>query len=205
MKMTIKLFYQMLLVRRQPSSSCTTSCDDTLRSRTYQGLVFTLSQHRADSIVQHRETFLSVALIEHVHTGHVRPGHTCMPASIETCWKLEKPILWYSCMLSDVASMRSIAVIRGLLLARHLRELEVATVQSLGCVYRSCVLLLTKAAGRTRASMMSFSCGARLLAVTFIFCVCPGVFWLLSVSGLDPPCFWFLCLLPHPCHGTASA
>jgi hypothetical protein len=50
--------------------------------------------------------------------------------------------------LSDIASARSLAVSRQsflLFFASAHRELSVALVQSQGCVYRSCALLLAKA------------------------------------------------------------
>jgi hypothetical protein len=50
--------------------------------------------------------------------------------------------------LSDVASARSPAVTRRSFLASAHRELSVAVVQSQGCVYRSCALLLAKASWR---------------------------------------------------------
>jgi hypothetical protein len=50
--------------------------------------------------------------------------------------------------LSDIASARSLAVTRGLILASAHRELSVALVQSQGYVYRFCALLLAKASGR---------------------------------------------------------
>jgi hypothetical protein len=54
----------------------------------------------------------------------------------------------YTSTLSDIASARSLAVTRGSFLARANRELSVAFEQSQGYVYRSCALLLAKAAGR---------------------------------------------------------
>jgi hypothetical protein len=50
--------------------------------------------------------------------------------------------------LSDITSVRSLAVTRGSLLASAHRELSVALVRSQGYVYRSCALLLAKASGR---------------------------------------------------------
>jgi hypothetical protein len=50
--------------------------------------------------------------------------------------------------VNDIALARSLAVTRGPFLASAHRELSVALVQSKGCVYRSCALLLAKASGR---------------------------------------------------------
>jgi hypothetical protein len=82
------------------------------------------------------------------HAGHLHPGHTFVPASVETYGHLGKPIMRYLRTLSDVASGRSLAVTRGSFLASAHRELSVALVQSQGYVYRSCALLLAKASGR---------------------------------------------------------
>jgi hypothetical protein len=82
------------------------------------------------------------------HAGHLHPSHTFVPAIIETYRHLGRPIMRYLRTLSDIASERSPAVTRGSLLASAHRELSVALAQNQGCVYRSCVLLLAKAAGR---------------------------------------------------------
>jgi hypothetical protein len=82
------------------------------------------------------------------HAGHLHPGHTFVPASVETYGHLGRVIMRYLRTLSDVAPGRSLAVIRGSFLASAHRELSVALVQSQGYVYRSCALLLAKASGR---------------------------------------------------------
>jgi hypothetical protein len=82
------------------------------------------------------------------HAGHLHPGHTFVPASVETYGHLGRPIMRFLRTLSDVASARSLAVTRGSFLASAHRELSVALVQSQGYVYRSCALLLAKASGR---------------------------------------------------------
>jgi hypothetical protein len=82
------------------------------------------------------------------HTGHLHPGHTFVPASVETFGHLGRPIMRYLRTLSYVASARSLAVTRGSFLASAHKELSVALVQSQGYVYRSCALLLAKASGR---------------------------------------------------------
>jgi hypothetical protein len=78
----------------------------------------------------------------------VHPGHTFVPASVETYGHLGKPIMRYLRTLSDVALAHSLTVSRGSFLASAHRELSVALVQSEGYVYRSCALLLAKASGR---------------------------------------------------------
>jgi hypothetical protein len=83
-----------------------------------------------------------------VHAGHLHPGHTFVPASVETYGHLGRPIMRYLRALSDVASARSLAVTRGSFLASAHRELSVALVQNQGYVYRSCALVLAKASGR---------------------------------------------------------
>jgi hypothetical protein len=76
------------------------------------------------------------------------PGHTFVPASVETYWHLGRPIMRYLRTLSDITPTRSLAVTQGSFLATAHRELSVALVQSQGYVYRSCALLLAKASGR---------------------------------------------------------
>jgi hypothetical protein len=51
------------------------------------------------------------------HAGHLHPGHTFVPASVETYGHLGKLIMRYLRTLSDVASARSLAVTRGSFLA----------------------------------------------------------------------------------------
>jgi hypothetical protein len=82
------------------------------------------------------------------HAGHLHPGHTFVPASVGTYGHLGRPIMRYLRTLSDIAAARSLAVTRGSFLASAHRELSLALVQSQGCVYRSCALLLAKASGR---------------------------------------------------------
>jgi hypothetical protein len=79
------------------------------------------------------------------HAVHLHPGHTFVPASVETYGHLGRR---YLRTLSDVASARSLAVTRRSFLASAYRELSVALVQSQGYAYRSCALLLAKASGR---------------------------------------------------------
>jgi hypothetical protein len=81
------------------------------------------------------------------HAGHLHPGQTFAPASVETYGHLGRPIIQYLRTLSDVASGRSLAVSRGSLLASAHQELSVALAQSQGYVYRFSVLLLAKASG----------------------------------------------------------
>jgi hypothetical protein len=81
------------------------------------------------------------------HAGHLQPGHTFSPVSVETYGHLGKPIMWYLRSLSDIALARSLVVSRGSFLASAHRELSVALVQSQGYVYHSCTLLLAKASG----------------------------------------------------------
>jgi hypothetical protein len=83
------------------------------------------------------------------HAGHLHPGHTFVPASIETYGHLGRPMMRYFHTLSDVASARPLAVTRGPFLASAHRELSVALAQSQGYVYRSCALLLATASGRS--------------------------------------------------------
>jgi hypothetical protein len=82
------------------------------------------------------------------HASHMHPGHTFMPASVETYGHLGRPIMRYLHTLSDVASARSLAVTPGLFLASAYRELSVALEWSQRYVSRSCALLLAKASGR---------------------------------------------------------
>jgi hypothetical protein len=85
------------------------------------------------------------------YAAQLHPGHTFVPASVETHGHVGKPIMRYRRTLSDVASACSPAVTRDRSLQRiasaH-RELTVALVQSQGYVYRSCALLLAKSPGR---------------------------------------------------------
>jgi hypothetical protein len=78
----------------------------------------------------------------------LHPGHTFVPASVETYGHLGRPIMLYLRTQSDIESVRFVAGTRGSFLASAHRELSVAVVQSQGYVYRSCVLLLAKASGR---------------------------------------------------------
>jgi hypothetical protein len=82
------------------------------------------------------------------HAGHLHPGHTFVPASVETYGHLGKSIMRYLRTVSDIASVRSLDVTQGSFLASAHRELSVALEQSQGYVYRSCALLLAKAFGR---------------------------------------------------------
>jgi hypothetical protein len=82
------------------------------------------------------------------HVGHLHPGYTFVPASVESYGHLGGPIMRHLPTLSDIASGHSLAVTRGSFLACAHRKLSVALVQSQGDVYRSCALLLAKASGR---------------------------------------------------------
>jgi hypothetical protein len=82
------------------------------------------------------------------HAGHPHPGHTFVPARVETYRHLGKPIMPYLHTMSDITSVRSMAVTRGSFIASAHRELSVSLVQSQGYVYFSCALLLAKASGR---------------------------------------------------------
>jgi hypothetical protein len=59
---------------------------------------------------------------------HLHPGHTFVPASVETYGYLGRPIMQYLRTLSDVASARSVAVTWESFLASV--QLSVALVQS---------------------------------------------------------------------------
>jgi hypothetical protein len=88
------------------------------------------------------------------HADYLHPGHTFVPASVETYGHLGRPIMRYLRALSDVTSARSLAVTRGSFLASSHRELSVALVQSQGYVHRSCALLLAKASGQTLPTLI---------------------------------------------------
>jgi hypothetical protein len=62
------------------------------------------------------------------HARHLHRGHTSVPASVETYGHLGKPIMRYLRTLSDVASVHSVAVTPGALLASSHRELSVVLV-----------------------------------------------------------------------------
>ena len=83
------------------------------------------------------------------HAGHQHPGHTFVPATVETYGYLGKPLTRYLNHLSQVAETRSTGgLTKGSFLASAFRELSVALVQSQGHVYRSCASLMARASGR---------------------------------------------------------
>jgi hypothetical protein len=82
------------------------------------------------------------------HAGHLHPGHTFVPVSFKIYGHLGELIMQYICTLSDIASTRSLAITRGSFLSSAHRKLSVALVQSQRYVYRFCMLLLARAAGR---------------------------------------------------------
>jgi hypothetical protein len=94
----------------------------------------------AAAALRHRDKY-------QVHAGHLHPGHTFVPASVDTYGHLDRPMMQYLRTRSDVASAPFRAVTRGSFMASAHRELSVALMQSQGYVYRSCALLLAKASG----------------------------------------------------------
>jgi hypothetical protein len=60
---------------------------------------------------------------------------------------LGRPIKRYPRTLNNITSARSLPVTRGSVLVSANRELSVTLVQSQGCVYRPCAMLLAKASG----------------------------------------------------------
>jgi hypothetical protein len=82
------------------------------------------------------------------HAGHLHPGHTFVPATVETSRQRGRRIMRYLPTLSDIAWALSGCHWGGVFLAGGHRELRLALVQSYGYVYRSCALLLAKASGR---------------------------------------------------------
>jgi hypothetical protein len=124
------------------------------------------------------------------HAGHLHPGHTFVPACVETYGHLCRPIMRYLHNLSDVASGRSPTVTRGSFLASAHRELSVALVQRQGYVYRSCALLLAKASGRPvgargKPKKNRYCLESTLLnliercVVLCVWCLCVGCDWIL--------------------------
>jgi hypothetical protein len=79
------------------------------------------------------------------HSGHLHPGHTFVPASVETYGYLGKPIMQFLRTLSVVVSARSLAVTRGSFLASFHRKLSVALLQSQGYVFRLCTVARQRA------------------------------------------------------------
>jgi hypothetical protein len=79
---------------------------------------------------------------------------TCRPAPRSQLYACQRRDVWtsrqarYLRTLNDIALARSLAVTRGSFLASAHRELSLAVVKSQGEMYRSCALLLEKAAGR---------------------------------------------------------
>ena len=81
------------------------------------------------------------------NNSHHHPGHTFIPASVETLGHLGKPLVRYLKTLSEVAARRGPAVTKGSFLAGAYRELSVALIQCQGSVYRGCANLMARAAG----------------------------------------------------------
>jgi hypothetical protein len=81
---------------------------------------------------------------------HLHIGRTDVPASIETYGHVCKPPVQQFSTLHNTAALRSLALASGLFLASGLGvpEVSMALTQSQGFVFRSCVLLLAKTAGR---------------------------------------------------------
>jgi hypothetical protein len=69
------------------------------------------------------------------HAGHLHPCHTFVPTSVWMYGHLGRPNMLYIRTLSDIASVRSLAVTRGSFSASAHRELSVALVQSQGYLY----------------------------------------------------------------------
>jgi hypothetical protein len=84
---------------------------------------------------------------DRAYAGHLHPGHTFVPASVESYRHIGRPVMPYIRTLSDVALARSLAVTRVPFPASVHRKPIVALVQSQGYVYRSFALLLAKGAG----------------------------------------------------------
>ena len=66
------------------------------------------------------------------NNGHHHPGHTFVPASVETYGYLGKPLVRYLNTLSEVAAAPGPAVTKGSFLAGALRELTVALIKYQG-------------------------------------------------------------------------
>ena len=82
------------------------------------------------------------------NNGHHHPGHTFVPASVETYGYLGKPLVRYLNTLSEVAAAQEPAVTKGSFLAGAHRELSVALIKCQGSVYCGCANLLARAAAR---------------------------------------------------------
>ena len=80
--------------------------------------------------------------------GHHHPGHTFVPASVETYGYLGKPLARYRNTSSEVAAAQGPAVTHGSFLAGAYRKLSVALIKCQGSVYRGCAKLMARAAGR---------------------------------------------------------
>ena len=75
------------------------------------------------------------------NNGHHQPGHTFIPASVETYGYLGKPIVRYLKIVGEVAAARGPAVTQGSFLAGAHCELTVALIKCQGSMYR-CWLVL---------------------------------------------------------------
>ena len=82
------------------------------------------------------------------NNGHHQPGHTFIPASVETYGYLGKPLACYPKTVREVTAARGPAVTKGSFLAGAHRELNVAMIKCQGSMYRGCANLMVQAAGR---------------------------------------------------------
>jgi hypothetical protein len=105
------------------------------------------------------------------HAGHLHPGHTFAPASVETYGHLGRPIMRYLRILSDVASVCSPAVTQGSFLANEHRDLSAALVQSQGYIYICVPLLRSVARQGCRTAGVARS-GHSLPGLRVVLCVC---------------------------------
>jgi hypothetical protein len=62
------------------------------------------------------------------HVAHLQPCHTFVPGSVKTYGHLGRRIMQYLRTLSEITSVRSLAVTRGSFIAIAHRELSVALV-----------------------------------------------------------------------------
>ena len=88
------------------------------------------------------------ALTYRGNAGHHHPGHTFIPASVETLGYLGKPLVRYPKTLSEDAAARGPAVTKGSFLAVAHHEISVALIKCQGSVFVGCGNLMTRAAGR---------------------------------------------------------
>ena len=88
------------------------------------------------------------ALKYRVNNGHHHPGHTFIPAAVETYGYLGKPLVRYLNTPSEVAAARGPAVSKGYFLAGAHRKVSVASIKCQRSVYRGGAILVQSAAGR---------------------------------------------------------